>query len=444
MKFGSKKNVMPQNKIKNKSSSPFWILLFLIAISYFLFFKAPEKLPSQQSIEYIKKEAELDQLLNKSVISIVGVYNSRYCVKCISYFTKYSCYIKSTPLGKIHNVSFAVIDQANFIAEKNQTNDIGYLGNSIFFITESEIIPFSNFTIMTKTYTPWRKDMLKIIEASNLFLENFFPIATKIESLSELLNHLKKHQLIVLYLGGQRPIFDMFKNIALRNPSNFFYYSHDIHLISQILIYFKGMVSDKPFYIAVLRSETALNRLDINPFVLIDFFRNEKHLEYLLKIELIPRLSFNKSPLVLAKHLKDHIPVLAYIEGHKKDPKRDHNMLILIKFLSKIKKVTCNIVVENNSDLFYEGSIYNVIHPETYDKLYFIFDTSFSTDYSIKILPFFDNFEETELEDFLSLNLLTRLLSIKDNSQYLDGQTKKEKKLMKDIILGRNIRIFKV
>lgn len=394
----------------------------------------------------IKTEQQLEEVLISGNFTVIGVYSSIKCPKCLTYFQKFTRIFEQIPSVKNFNITVALIDQTLFHNSQGRLELPLNTIPSLFFMRGPELQIFPEFSIIASQESYYGHEFKKLKNETLHFVDIVMPKLLEIESLEHLLTVLSEKHLLVLYMGGENGLFRQFVRVATENRDRFFAFTHNIDLMHEIAIYYQGYLPNKPVYVAVLRHGNELTKMDPESFVVIQPFLGDLDLSRLIKLECWPRLARLRDPLMFLKMVRDRMPIFAYVESAARDPKRTENLNKLIAFLAPKKKVALSTVIPQDSGIFYEGSIFNVLAGQSQDRLYAFAESpsAMSVHSTLRVISYEGSFEEADLLSFYHTYMVTKSIT----TVALTGLKKPLKKdvleLYKSIVIGRQVQIEQV
>lgn len=414
------------------------ILLLLIAYSIWRVAHTPAVVGPP--IVEIKNEHQLDQLLASGNFTVIGVYNSGYCPKCLTYFLKWSRVLLDNPVASSFNLSLSLIDQYSYRNAKNGFEDPLYISPSLFFFKGGDLYFFPNFTIEANKQTYWGATFRRLELATGEFWNSTLPKLVRINTFEQLLQELELHQMLVLFMGSQNNLFRKFVGVATHNSDRTFAYIADPDLMAEVALHYLGYLPHKPVYVAVLRHESILTRVDPSSFVIIEPFMDEMDLDRLIKLECLPRLSRNTDPHLFIQSVRDRLPVFAYVESPGHDPLREQKQHALIQFLLPRKKIAYSSIINPSSSLVVPGSIFRSIYPRNDQDTFFAITQLGTDNLHVKMVPFVGQFTERALLEFYNTHITTRQVLSPGRRQLFNPVAGEMTLMYKNVILGRIIK----
>ncbi len=411
-------------------------LLLLIAYSIWRVTHTPAV--ASPPIVEIKNEHQLDHVLSSGNFTVIGVYNSGYCPKCLTYFLKWSRALVNNPIAASFNLSLSLIDQYSFRNRRNGFEDPLYISPSLFFFKGGDLFFFPNFTIEANKQTYWGATFRRLDQATGNFWNSTLPKLVRIDTFEQLLEELELHEVLVLFMGSQGNLFRKFARVATHNSDRTFVYLTDPDLLADVVIHYMGYLPQKPVYVAILRHQSILTRVDPNSFVIIEPFMDEIDLDKLIKLECLPRIGRNTDPEVFIQSVKDRLPVFAYVESLETDPRREEKLHALINFLLPRKKIAYSSIITSESALVSPASIFWAIRPRgNQDTFYSITNIGADGNMHVKMVPFGGEFNDRSLHTFFNTHITTRQV-LSPGKKLLYMPVAGEMALMyKNVILGR-------
>lgn len=388
----------------------------------------------------IQTEKQLEETLLSGNFSVIGVYNSNHCPKCLTYFLKWSHNLVDSPLAAHFNLSLHLIDQYSFRNARNTFEEPLYTSPSLFFFSGSDLLFFANFTMEANQQTFWGSTFRRLDAATAEFWNSTLPKLIKIDSMAQLLDELETQKLLVLYMGPQGSIFRKFVDVATHNCQRAFAFVTDPDLMATIAIYYQGYLPQKPIYIAVLRHESLVTRVDTSPFVIIEPFMDEMDLDRLIRLECLPRVARNRDSGLFIQHLKDRLPVFAYVEAAEPDPYREEKQLALIEFLLPRKKLAHTSIISADSPLS-DNALFRMMFPGgNQDALFAVLNVGAGAHLHLKMFPFRGDFTESNLLNFYHTHITTRMVMSPGMGKLYQPLERDVVHMYKNVILGRMLK----
>lgn len=376
----------------------------------------------------------------------IGVYSSVKCPKCLTYFQKFARIFQQMAPVRHFNITIALVDQTLFRNSEGRPELPLNTIPSLFFMRGPELQIFPEFSVIASQESYLGRDFEKLKNETLRFLDSSLPQMLEIESLEHLQSVLQKHGLLVLYLGEERSFLQRFARVATENKQRLFAFTLNADLMHEIVVYYQGYLPNKPVYVAVVRHSSAVTKMDPESFVVMQPFLSELDLSRMIKLECLPRLARTRDPLLFSQMIRDRMPVFAYVESAERDPNRTQNLNRLIAFLAPKKKIALSTILTQESGVFYEGSLLNVLADQSKDRFYALTESPLNAGGRpvLKTVLYEGSFEEADLLSFYHSYVVTKSITTPAFEGLFRPLKKDVLELYKSIIIGRQVQMDQV